>query len=377
MENLDIKSSFVRKRGNNYNVIIEYVDENGKLKQKSLGKHATKKNAEKQLIDLKSSINNKNFILKKDITLVERYKQYIEDETRQLAPYTKYTRNNILKIDIEPFFKDCKLQDVTPALLQAFINNAYTKYTLSSAKNRSETIKTVLREAYRLKEINENPCDFVKNPSKSLKKSECINEPYSREEVKKVIECLEGENIEIPILLMLTLGLRFGEAAGLRWQDIDFKNNTISIRQILVYIKGQGISFKEPKTSGSLRTISVPTEIMLKLKKLKIKHNEYRLGHSLEYEDIVCLNKYLRPFIPPRLNNNWNRFLKKNNIRKIRMHDLRHTHATMLVLAGVDFKTISNRLGHTDIQITLNRYSHVLKEMDYNASENISKIMFN
>lgn len=88
------------------------------------------------------------------------------------------------------------------------------------------------------------------------------------------------------------------------------------------------------------------------------------------------MNTSFTPFIPTTLRFAWNRFITKHNLRYIRLHDLRHTHATMLVLSGCDFKTISNRLGHTDIKITLNRYSHVLKEMDVKASENISNIMF-
>ena len=79
MNNYNIKSSFVRKRGNNYNVYIEYIDENNNLKQKSLGKYESKKDAEKHLIDLKSSINNNKFIISKDITFVDRVKKYYED----------------------------------------------------------------------------------------------------------------------------------------------------------------------------------------------------------------------------------------------------------------------------------------------------------
>ena len=81
---------------------------------------------------------------------------------------------------------------------------------------------------------------------------------------------------------MLTMGLRFGEAAGLRWEDIDFKNNTISINQILVYTEKTKIIFKEPKTESSIRTISAPKELMIKIKKWKVKHNEYRLNDILE-----------------------------------------------------------------------------------------------
>lgn len=371
-----IKSAFIRKRNNNYNVYVEYVDsETGQLKQKSHGKYPNKKGADKHLIEIKNSINNKKFIISKDITFVDRYKQYLYDTSKKLSLTTIDRRESVLRVNIEPFFKDLKLEDVTPAILQSFINSMFDKYTKSAAEPIAAAVKAVLNEAYRLKEISENPCDFVKNPS-SAKEGSSVKSPYDKDEVRNAIEKLNNTHIEIPILLMLTMGLRTGEALGLRWQDIDFKNNTISVNQVLVYTTKNGISFKAPKTKTSIRTISAPPELMEKLRKHKIKHNEYRLANILEYEDIVCLNTNLTPFIPTVLRFAWNRFTAKYNIRYIRLHDLRHTHATMLVLSGCDFKTISNRLGHTDIKITLNRYSHVLKEMDVKASENISNIMF-
>ena len=165
----------------------------------------------------------------------------------------------------------------------------FAKYTKDSANTIVMTVKAVLNEAYRLREINENPCNFVKNPP-SLKNSKEAFEVYNKDEVKVIISKLDGTNIEIPILLMLTMGLRAGEVCGLRWQDIDFKNNTISINQTLIYFKSS-IKFKAPKTKGSIRTISAPLELMSKLKKCKTQHNKYRIAGILEYEDIVCLNR--------------------------------------------------------------------------------------
>lgn len=377
MNNYNIKSTFIRKRNDNYNVYIEYIDENGKSKQKSIAKYNNKKDAEKHLIDLKSSINNNKFIISKDITFVERYKQYINCKDRKLSPGTVRIRESFLSSNIEPFFKDIKLNDISPALLQQFANYVYREYSKGSAQHRLAAVKAVLSEAYRLKEINENPSNFIKTPKTNIKKTEVRvpKEPYSKEEVRTIIENIEGKIIEIPILLMLTCGLRYSEMAGLRWQDIDFDNNTLTVNQVLIYT-GNKILFKEPKTDGSIRTISIPQELINKLKKWKIKHNKYKLEGVLEYPELVCLNSNLMPILETSLLAYFKRFTKSINIRTIRLHDLRHTHATMLVLAGVDFKTISNRLGHTDIKITMNRYSHVLEEMDRKASDNISNIMF-
>ena len=374
---LHIKSTFIRKRGNNYNVYIEYIDKEGKIKQRSEAKYTNKKDAEKHLIEIKNSINNNKFVVSNDITFAERYKQYIFDENKKLSPATLKVRESFLKNNIEPFFKDIKLRDLTPSILQRYTNDLYKNYTKGSAQHRLAAVKAVLAEAYRLREINENPCNFIKAPkSDVISKTRIPQDPYSKEEVKLLIEGLKGHRIEIPILLMLTVGLRYSEMAGLRWQDIDFNKNTITVNQVMFYENGK-ILFKAPKTEGSVRTISVPVELMSKLKKWKIKHNEYKLEGILEYDDIVCLSSKLTPLIEYTLLYAFKKLIQSIGLRKIRLHDLRHTHATMLVLAGVDFKTISNRLGHTDIKITLNRYSHVLEEMDRKASENISNIMFN
>ena len=187
---------------------------------------------------------------------------------------------------------------------------------------------------------------------------------------KEFMEKLEGKSYEIPLLLMLTMGLRAEEACGLKWKDVDFKNNTISVNQVLIKVKGV-LYIKPPKTQTSIRTISAPPELMSKLKKLKKKYNEYKISGALDlegdFEDLVCLNIKLQPIYTARLWENFSDFCKAKKIRKIRLHDLRHTHATLLVQAGVDFKTISHRLGHKDIKITLELYTHVMQENKINA----------
>lgn len=377
MINPDVKTAFIRKRNNNYNVYIEYIDENGKAKQKSQGKHLTKKDAEKQLIEIKNDLNNSKFIITKDITLVDRCKMYMSDSSKNFSPSTLHVRNGVLKNNIEPFFKDIKLTDVTPSVLQAFANYIYKNHTNQSSKTRLAFVIAVLNEAYRLREIRSNPTMFIKKPKSSVEDVR-IPKVYSKEEVRNVIDKLEGVSIEIPILLMLTLGLRCGEACGLRWEDVDFENNTISIKKTLAYVNKAGFVYKEPKTKGSIRTISAPVELMLKLKKLKVIYNKLKLENVIDHNlgNLVCLNTKLLPYSQQLLIQNWYKFLDNNNIRRIRLHDLRHTHATMLILAGTDMKTVSDRLGHTDIKITLNVYSHVLEEMDRKASDNISNVMF-
>lgn len=371
---MNIKSAFIRKRNEKFYVYVEYIEETtGKIKQKSYGSYEKKKDAEKYLIEIKSTINNNKFIAPSKTTLVERCYKYIMMNEKKWSPYTTVNRKSWLKNYIEPFFEDTKLIDVNPSILQIFINKNFDSSASSAAKVRYSFLSSVLKEAYRLKEISENPCDFLKLPTQNVT-SEI--EIYNREETLLLINKLKDSLIEIPILLMLLLGLRIGEVAGLRWSDVDLDNSIININQILIYANSK-ITFKEPKTAKSKRALSVPKELVEKLKIEKLKQNKMKLqGTLINENNLVCLNTNFKPWIPTVLSKAFHNFIKRNNLRNIRAHDLRHTNASLLLLGGTNMKVISERLGHTDIKITMNRYSHVLEEMDKEASDNLSKLLF-
>ena len=370
----NIKSTFIRKRNNNYNVIVEYYDEAGKIKQKSIAKYGLKKKAERHLIELKAEIQNEKYMFSNDITVTDRCYRYINENKRDWSPYTIKNRLSWVKLNVAPFFKDTKMENLTIHQIQRYLNYLYENFTVESAKTRFGFFRSVVKECYRMKEIKENLCDFVKSPKKE---ASSIADVYTREEILQLFKLLEDKHFELPILLIVLLGLRKGEAYGLTWDDIDFDNNTVKIEQISIYLDGSLI-FKSPKTTDSKRLLSAPIELMNKLKKEKLKQNELKLQGVLENKyNLVCLNKELKPYKNDDLNRYYRKFCKENNFRQLRIHDLRHTNATLLLLSGTDMKTVSGRLGHTDIKITMNKYSHVLEEMDRKASENLSNILFN
>ena len=370
----NIKSTFIRKRNNNYNVIVEYYDEAGKIKQKSIAKYGLKKKAERHLIELKAEIQNEKYMFSNDITVTDRCYRYINENKRDWSPYTVKNRLSWVKLNVAPFFKDTKMENLTIHQIQRYLNYLYENFTVESAKTRFGFFRSVVKECYRMKEIKENLCDFVKSPKKE---ASSIADVYTREEILQLFKLLEDKHFELPILLIVLLGLRKGEAYGLTWDDIDFDNNTVKIEQLSIYLDGSLI-FKSPKTTDSKRLLSAPIELMDKLKKEKLKQNELKLQGVLENKyNLVCLNKELKPYKNDDLNRYYRKFCKENNFRQLRIHDLRHTNATLLLLSGTDMKTVSGRLGHTDIKITMNKYSHVLEEMDRKASENLSNILFN
>lgn len=262
----NIKSTFIRKRNNNYNVIVEYYDEAGKIKQKSIAKYGLKKKAERHLIELKAEIQNQKYMFSNDITVTDRCYRYINENKRDWSPYTIKNRLSWVKLNVAPFFKDTKMENLTIHQIQRYLNYLYENFTVESAKTRFGFFRSVVKECYRMKEIKENLCDFVKSPKKE---ASSIADVYTREEILQLFELLEDKHFELPILLIVLLGLRKGETYGLTWDDIDFDNNTVKIEQISIYLDGSLI-FKSPKTTDSKRLLSAPIELMNKLIKERL-----------------------------------------------------------------------------------------------------------
>ena len=369
-----IKSTFVRKRGNNYNVMIEYFNDDNKLKQKSVGKYSTKKEAEKHLIDLKSSINNNKYIISKDITLVDRCYKFLDDNINNLSPYTIKKRKSIIRASIEPYFGNTKLSEVNIYQLQKWVNKIYAEHGGGSAEVRYACLRVVLRDAYRFKEINENLTDFIKVPKKNMKVKATS---WTKEETLQAIKCVENKALELPLLLMLLAGLRKGEMMALSWNDIDFNKNTLYVNKSVYELEGKSY-FKDPKTENSKRILTIPNYLVEKLIKEKERQNRL-LGDGLLFNpyNLVCLNTRLEMWKMNTLHHQFTRFCDKYNLRRIRMYDLRHSSATLSIAAGTDIKTVSSRLGHADIRTTLNIYTHTLEEMDKKASDNLENMLFN
>lgn len=375
----DIKSVFLRKRRNMYEVTVRYTASDGKVKTKCYEKFQKKKEAEKYLIDLKFSINNDKFKLPNNLSFVDRCIKYYKDKEHEYSPKTVNNAYSIIRKHVKFYWKDTKLSDITISMYQDYMN-FLGKSNLSNAsiKKIYQITNATLRECFRLREINTNIPDFIFKPKgKDIKKKSDL---YTIDEVHLILEkCKSTKFLEIPINLFLFAGMRFGEISGLCWQDIDFDNNIININHNLVYDeKNKNFQMRTPKTESGIRSITVPNAVIKLLKDEKIRQSKLLLqgAYKKNKYDVVCMNTQFRYLSENNFLQSYKRFLEnKCNLRYIRPHNLRHEHATLLLLAGTDMKTVSERLGHSKIDITMDTYSHVLKEMDKRASDNIEKVL--
>jgi integrase len=161
--------------------------------------------------------------------------------------------------------------------------------------------------------------------------------------------------------------MRRGEALGLRWSDLDLGRAQLSVRQTLVPV-GSLIVFSQPKTARGRRVVALDSVTVTTLRKLR--------ATSSSGDDLVFLEQDGRPLDPSRVSRRFRKLVARSGQPKIRLHDLRHTHATLALQAGIHPKIVSERLGHATVSLTLDVYSHAVGHMQADAADQMARLVF-
>lgn len=279
-----------------------------------------------------------------------------------------------------------RISTVKSIQLQRYYNELYQSgKTSSQIKNLNKLLKKfffyVVDEGYLLK----NPCS-----SKSLvipgevEKEDTTFEVFTDDEIEAIKKTLEGNRLQALILLALGTGLRQGELLGLKWSNVDLENKEIRVEQELktvAIINGDGsrkyeIREQPLKTKNSVRTVPIPSSLIPILEKHKLQQKKEKLEAGPLYNDTeyVFTTETGKPIDARNLLRAYQRLLKKAGVPYRRFHALRHTYATKLFERGVPLKTVQMLLGHSDISVTANIYTHVMPEKKIDAAEKISDL---
>jgi len=201
-------------------------------------------------------------------------------------------------------------------------------------------------------------------------------ETLAPEDVSKFLEAAERTPYYELFNTALYTGMRLGELLGLRWCDVDLDTASLSVVQAL-YKRSGVCKMIEPKSSHSRRRIALSPSLALLLRQYKVDQQALRiyLGEPLADSALVFSHPDGKPLDPGVVSHTFAKVLKKAGLPHIRFHDLRHTHATLLLKAGVHAKIVSERLGHANISITLDTYSHVLPGLQERAAEQFDEML--
>lgn len=271
----------------------------------------------------------------------------------------------------------CKLQ---PLDIQQYYSTALASGRKRGGRLSAQTVlhhhrvlKHALRQAIRWRLLVHNPADAVEPPRPAEHEMQVLDETQTA----VLLKAVEDTSLHIPVLLAVTTGMRRGEILALRWADVDLNAGTLSVQQSAEQTKAGGIVFKQPKTRRSRRVVALPPIVTAALKKHRATQARARLQVGTEYKDhdLVCALWNGMPRSPGALTRAFIKLMPKLNLPRVRLHDLRHGHATLLLRQNIHPKIVSERLGHSTIGLTLDTYSHVIPGMQEEAAERIDSVL--
>jgi len=230
-----------------------------------------------------------------------------------------------------------------------------------------------LGQAVRWCLIPRNPADAVERPRMPKKEFRAL----TSEEAARLLEAAREDRLHALWVLAVTTGMRLGELLGLRWEDVDLERGTVTVRRQLQWLEGEP-TFPEPKSARSRRTIALPGLAVAALREHRKRQLEWRLRLGEVWQDhgLVFTTEIGTPLHPSNVRQrHFHPLLERAGLPRIRFHDLRHTCATLLLAQGVHPKLVQEQLGHSQISVTLDTYSHVTAPMMREAAAKMDAIL--
>jgi integrase len=360
-----------------YYLFTHGTNENGRPKQYKKRGFKTKRAAQEAINELEHSLTTGTYV-KPNKILYRDYmiEQWLEDKHTRVKRQTLNTYTWLVKMHILPVLGGTELGKLTPMQIQGLYNKLTKAGNLSdeNIQKAYTLINDSLSKAERWGLIQKNPAALVDRP-KMTRKEVMV---WSMDEVKRFLKHSDNESrYHIAFELALASGMRQGEILGLRWQDVDFENNCVRITQTL---SNDGKEIQPyTKTRAGTRNIDLPAETMNKLKKHKkrveIEKLEAESGSYRDLNLVVC-SKNGTPTNKSNIRRVFDKTIMKAGLKKMKFHGMRHTHATLLLLQGVNPKVVSERLGHSSVKITLDVYSHLLPSMQKETAEQLGRALY-
>ncbi|MGC4666416.1 tyrosine-type recombinase/integrase [Enterococcus hirae] len=359
---------YTKKDGSTAYMFNVYVGKNSKGKnvyRKRQG-FKTKKQAQIALANLLKDVEENGIESVESIkTFKDLYEMWLAQHRLNVKPSTIALNRRFVEKHVLPYLGDYLLHDITVVYCQTLVNKWFKQGYKQYPYFRKVTAQ-IMRYGEAMELMNNNP--MAKTILPRAQQEEKKLQYYTKEQLIHFFECLKQfENYKQMTFFRLLAfsGARKSELLSLQWKDIDFSNKSVMIGKTLALDENNQILIQTPKTATSKRTISLDDETLKTLSKWRtIQRTDYlALGFNTSSDEQYLFTNERNELYYPQVVNDWLKYLiKKYDLPQITPHHFRHTHASLLLQAGVPVKEVSERLGHKDIKITLEIYSHVMPE---------------
>ena len=340
------------KKTGKWLIQYRYTDWQGKRRKSTKRGFATKREAEEWL---------RNFLITQkadfDMKFEDFWKMYCADMETRLREHTMRTKKYIVELKILPYFGNKRVNDITAADIRQWQNELIKMgYSPTYLKTINNQLSAIFNYAVRYYDLKSNPCAKAGSMGKS--KAEEMDF-WTGEEFRKFIDSVMNKRLSyMAFMTLYWTGMRLGELLALNPKDVDLKKRTISITKSYQRL-GKKDVITPPKTPKSKRVITVPEFLAA-----DIKDYMDSLYELQENDRLFPITKYY-------LEHEMQRGIKESGVKRIRVHDLRHSHASMLIELGFSPLEIANRLGHEKVETTLNTYAHLYPNKQTKLAERL------
>jgi len=324
----------------------------------------TKKEAQAALTELLAAHQTGTFVAPNRMPLREFVEPWLAGLANQgRKPTTLRGYRTAVETHVLPRLGNIALQEIrAPDLDAMYAELLRSGLAMSTVHHVHAAINKLLNDAERKGLLTRNVARLANAPSLTTARARAPEMTvWSPAELRSFLTAIEGNRNEALFRVMAMTGMRRSEVVGLRWQDVDFSHHRLTVKQAATVVDGEEM-IDTPKSRRSRRVIDLDADTTSLLQRHRTRQRELylRLGVSASASDRVFTNELGDPIRPDSVGQAFARLVASTGVPRIRLHDLRHTHASHLLLAGINVKVVSERLGHASASFTLDTYAHVM-----------------
>jgi len=368
----------ITKRGkDSYTIVLDLGrdPETGKRKQQWVSVKGTKKEVEKRLSELLHQLDTGTFMRPTKTTLAEYLERWLKDYVwPNLAPRTAEGYEHIMRHHLIPSLGSMVLAQLKPEHLQRYYSEKLSGgLSAQTVRHHYTALHKALQTAVEWGLLARNVADAVSTPRVQRTEMQTWNE----DEIAVFLEAAKDSYYFALFYTALFTGMRRSELLALRWCDLDLLLCQVYVSRSLHVLRGGEVVFRPPKTAKGRRMIALSPSAVSVLRKHQEKQEMegILLGKILTNEDLVFSHFDGKPLLPNTVTHAWIKLVRRIGLKAIRFHDVRHTHASLMLKQGAHPKVVQERLGHSGIQITLDTYSHVAPGLQEAAAQRFDQVL--